>query len=383
MKWYSLNTVCFILAMLSISCADDENGESAENDTDSLSDSAGDTSSQTSVDSSNCSKSALAEVLNEQLAAVESEVDFAFYLEDDQGHSFKYERGTATMDTPYESASTSKWVSATVILTLVDKGLLSLDDAPSDYLSETEWPVDATHPLYAITLRELLNFTSGLSDEAPCHNLPNRDYFKCVASIAEQNLTTGTTPGSAFYYASNHLQVAGAMAVRAGGYSDWASLFADFKTDTGLFSHSDYNLPSTTNPRLAGGMTWTGNDYVEFIRQFKNADFYSSDALVVQASSDQLGDTPIAYSPALLRTGEDWHYGFGMWIECHSAQWNCTNVTQVSSAGAFGAYPFWNKQYGFIGIIARQGELGTGFEGYDTYKEVRTAAENWAMCPAI
>ena len=301
-------------------------------------------SESTAADTTGCSKALLSQTLTQQLDAVTSEVDFAFQLEDETGSVFNYARGEATMNTPYESASTSKWVTAAIILKMVDDGILCLDDSPQDYLSSTEWPVEASHSLSGVTLRHLLNFTSGLANDSACPNLPNRDYFECVASIAEDNLATGVNPGAEFYYSSNHMQVAGAMAIRAGGYTDWASLFAAFKAETGLFQNSDYNKPSTTNPRLAGGMTWTGADYMDFIRAFKNSSFYAGSDIVVTASNDRLGSASITYSPAMARTGEDWHYGLGMWIECHSATYNCAEVAQVSSAGAFGAYPFWNKK---------------------------------------
>jgi CubicO group peptidase (beta-lactamase class C family) len=370
----------FLLAVAILSCESDDSDSASNTDSDSSADTSSNTD-ETAEDTSDCSKQALAQSLNQQLAAVTTDADFAFYVEDAAQNAYTYNRGAATMDTPYESASTSKWVSAAIVLTLVDKGLMSLDDSPQDYLTETEWPVDASHPLYSITLRQLLSFTSGLSDEAACHNLPNIDFFTCVAQIAENNLATSVAPGAEFYYASNHLQVAGAMAVRAGGYADWASLFAAFKAGTGLFPSSDYNLPSTTNPRLAGGMTWTGTDYVNFIRAFKTASFYNSADMVALAASDQLGGATIRYSPANERTGEDWHYGFGMWMECHSPTFNCTNITQVSSAGAFGAYPFWNTQHDYMGIVARQGELGTGYKGFDVFDAVRTTVDSWAVCP--
>ncbi|MBN2526851.1 MAG: beta-lactamase family protein [Deltaproteobacteria bacterium] len=319
--------------------------------------------------------------MTQQLETATTDADFVMYLEDWAGETFIYSRGTATMETLYESASTSKWVSAAVILTLVDKGMLSLEDTPQKYLTATEWPVDATSPLYSITLAQLLSFQSGLNDDAPCNNLPNRDFFECVASIAENNLTAGTAPGESFHYASNHLQVAGAMAVRAGGYADWTSLFTAFQQQTGLFVHSAYNLPSITNPRLAGGMTWTAMDYIDFIRAFKTSAFYSSGDIVSMASSDQVGATPISYSPAYEGVQEDWHYGFGMWIECHSPVWNCQEATLVSSPGAYGAYPFWNKKNDYIGIVARQGTLGTFRNGYALFDGVRSTVDSWAVCP--
>ena len=47
----------------------------------------------------------------------------------------------------------------------------------------------------------------------------------------------------------------------------------------------------------------------------------------------------VAYSPVLDARGQDWHYGYGAWIEC-TATYDCDETTRISSPGAYGAYPF-------------------------------------------
>ena len=327
-----------------------------------------------------CSRITTEASLENQLTSIATDVDFSFYVEDSLGESFSFNRGTSTLNTPYESASTSKWVSAAVILNLVDEGVLNLTDKPQDYLSAAEWTIDSLDPLYNMDLSQLLSFTSGLTEDALCSNAPGFDYFECVANISNNNQDNGNTPGEAFSYGSNHLQVAGAMAIKAGGFTNWNELFTSFKADTNLFPASSFNLPSTTNPRLAGGMTWTATDYINFLRAYKNADFYSSSAIVDNATSDKISNATIAYSPTTLGLMEDWHYGYGLWIECHSETFDCTATTQVSSPGAYGAYPFVNLENDYFGIIARQGNLGTFTEGYAIYDSIRENVESWALC---
>jgi hypothetical protein len=50
--------------------------------------------------------------------------NFVLLLESDGGRRFTHAHGDATPTTEYESASTSKWVTAVVILELVDRGVL-------------------------------------------------------------------------------------------------------------------------------------------------------------------------------------------------------------------------------------------------------------------
>src|SRR5690606_38628817 len=110
--------------------------------------------------------------------------------------------------------------------------------------------------LAEITLQQLLNFTSGLTEEPLCQSSPNAGFANCVLRIAERN-DKPLTPGSAYHYGSPHLQVAGLMALNAAiaagrldAGSGWGDLFADFRTTYGLFSASAYGLPSADNPRL-------------------------------------------------------------------------------------------------------------------------------------
>jgi CubicO group peptidase (beta-lactamase class C family) len=324
------------------------------------------------------------------LAAVPSSVDFSLCAENASGLRYDFSRGASTMGTVYQSASTSKLVAALVILRAVEDGYLALDDRPQDWLSATDWPIENGDPLYGITLTHLLSFTSGLeTDPTGLFTDPAEE----VREIASQNAANGHVPGAEFIYASTHLQVSGLMAVRAreaadgnqGRFLNWNDLFAEFKAQTGLFSSSAFDLPTAqpNNPRLAGGMHWTGEEYLSFLRALSRGE------LLGQAMMDQLlaDRTPSAtvvmtYSPVSLAPpnglGEDWHYGFGLWHEYRGDSYAGQPGSRVSSPGAYGAYPFWDRARGFFGIVARQGSLGTYPEGVQIERCVDEALGQWA-----
>lgn len=325
-----------------------------------------------------CSRNAIETDMDAHLQTVETDTDFALSLERGDGQSYSFVRGNASLQIYYESASTSKLVAATVILWVVDAGVLSLEDTPQAWLPD--WPLINDPTLSNMTLAHLLGFTSGLQEEALCINLPNADFFDCVNTIGENNAGNGVVPGSGFHYASGHLQVAGAMAISAGGYADWIALFNAFKADTGLFPTSLFDLPSLDNPRLAGGMHWTGEEYINFLRAYRNQQILTP-ALSDEALKDHT-TTTFSYSPAFDRLGEQWHYGFGLWHECSNATFNCATAETVSSPGAYGAYPFINYEDDFFGIIAREGGLGTFADGLALYRSVQERAEAWAVCAA-
>ncbi len=311
------------------------------------------------------------------LDGVQTDADFVLRLRSFTGREFTHAVGEVRATSPFESASTSKWVTAAVILRLVDSGQLELDARPQDYLDF--WTSDASSPLSRITLGSLLSFTSGLSESALCSNLGAANFETCVRSNYEANLEAPPEPGSGFYYGSTHLQVAGLMAIEATGQASWQELFAEFQSATELFTDATYDLPSESNPRLAGGMHWTTDEYLEFLDAIAHRRILS-EALWDEVLSDQTAESDILYSPALEGTGEDWHYGYGFWLECTSPVYDCTGVTRISSPGAYGAYPFVDFGQEYIGVLGRQGELGTFRAGKAVLDDVSEELADWARC---
>lgn len=304
---------------------------------------------------------------------VTSEPNFTLGLETASGYRFVHSHGDSTLNTRYESASTSKWVAASVLLDLVDRGVLSLDDSPADYLPFWE--------AQGVTLSQLLSFTSGFSKEALCFNLPNADFAECVQKAYDANVDIAPAPGSEFDYSSTHLQIAGLMAVRAANVDGFAELFSAWQRKTGLFPSGAFDLPSATNPRLAGGMHWTGAEYLGFLRALYDGKILQAGTRQAMLES-QRGDAKVAGSPTLEALNQDWAYGYGNWLECPTAlgadTFDCGSGHRNSSPGAYGAYPFidWDRRY--FGILARQGELGTFRDGDSLFRVAAEEIARWA-----
>lgn len=326
---------------------------------------------------SNCSVTTLESEMDSILSTTISEVDFSFSVERSDGRRYTYNRGSSTMQTSYESASTSKLVSAVIILKAVQSGDLTLADKPQDHIPG--WPLLIADPLYTATLENLLSFTSGLYTEHACLNLSGSNFETCVTNIANSNASTSRVPGAEFYYSGSHLQIAGLMAAKAKSLANWQSVFTEFKTSTGLFSTSTYDLPSSTNPRLAGGMHWTGDEYMAFLKALKSGSILNS-AAMTELLADRTATTTMTYSPVFDGMSETWHYGFGLWHECQNATWNCTAGSRISSPGAYGAYPFWDREKNYFGLVARQGSLGTYTNGLAIERSVRGKVEEWNSC---
>lgn len=308
-----------------------------------------------------------------------SEYDFSYEIERADGRKFTFNYGESTPETEYESASTSKMVTGIVILRLVQKGILQLSDKPQMYLPE--WPVTPESPLYNMTLEHLLSFTSGLIEEPRCVNQGSAVFSECVVAIANLNLGNDEVPGDEFNYSGTHMQVAGLMAIRALGKKDWTEVFEEFKAETGLFPSGRYDLPSASNPRLAGGMHWTGAEYLSFLRALRADKILSKEMMALYILDRTASPVAIGNSPARSGIGEDWHYGLGYWHECKSEVFNCESGKRISSPGAYGAYPFWDREHDYVGMLSIQTNLGGFRYGTATLERLVTEKANaWAKC---
>lgn len=325
-----------------------------------------------------CSTAALETQMTTILDSTTTDADFSLQVERADGRQYTYNRGSATPQTIFESGSTSKLVSTIIILRLVDQGFLNLADKPQVHISG--WPIAPTDSLYNLNLSQLLSFTSGLNVEPLCMNAAGFNFETCTKNIATTNAANGMIPGTEFYYSGTHLQVAGLMAIKARNVTSWQDLFNEFKTQTGLFPTATYDLPSSTNPRLAGGMHWKGVEYLNFLKALKNGTLLSTSSFT-QLLADQIGSKTIGNSPAQSNLGEQWHYGFGIWHECQSTGvYNCTPGTRMSSPGTYGAYPFWDRQKNYVGMLSRQGGLATFKNGAILERTIRASLEDWASC---
>ncbi len=103
-------------------------------------------------------------------------------------------------DTLFWMASTSKPLHATAVMMLVDDGKLKLDDPVSKYLPGFKPRIDGREPAHPITVRMLLNHTSGLQFSDPAHT-PPADCCSLAELVARfVSLPLQHEPGTKFAY---------------------------------------------------------------------------------------------------------------------------------------------------------------------------------------
>jgi len=232
--------------------------------------------------------------------------------------------GTFTPTTVVQIASSSKWLSAAVIMTLVDEGKIDLDAKISKYLPQF------TGQKGEMTIRQMFSHTSGLVE--PPGDRSRWDYSITMADYADRMAREGVMagpPGSGIRYASASMQVVGAVAEKITGKS-WNQLFKErigapcdmpdttYVRTPGTVEPSTLSEP-TRNPMLAGGARSSQKDYGNFLKMLSAKGTYKgrrviSEASVREMQRDQSGDQPLLRA-SNDRMGRNSHYGLGEWID--------------------------------------------------------------------
>ncbi|MEH6584847.1 MAG: serine hydrolase [Halioglobus sp.] len=248
-------------------------------------------------------------------------------------------------------ASASKWVSSAVLMRLVELGVLTLEAPLNSYIPELAGHWADT------TLRQLLSHSSGAGPGHAIENPPGmsyREHFERLIQIPVNN-----EPGVEFSYGGISMQIAGYVAEQASGRR-WSQLFDELvATPSGMaqsaYGHPFWHSPGTEihSPNLAGGLYASGQDYFNFLTALSldgmERRLLAEDS-IVQMESDQ---TSTLVQNMRGPIPPDWFYGLGLWCESPLAG----SCTQVNSAGAFGTFPWIDRESGTYGVLVTLGSI--------------------------
>lgn len=265
--------------------------------------------------------------------------------------------GNQTINSVLPIASSTKMPSMLAIMTLVDEGILNLDTPISIYLQGyATVPADKAN----ITLRMLMNHTSGLSQPA-CLNDDTVTLQQCTQQILNQPL--GFAPGAAFSYGGGSMHVAGGIAEAVTGQS-WNQIFTNkVGVPLGL---TRFTYGATSNPRIAGGASSDVGDYTRILQTYLAGGVYQNTRILStrgydEMKTDQKRDLPVVNSPGgNILTG----YSYGWWHT--SAQFLQSQPApqtigpEISDQGAFGCTPFIDLEHNYAAIILIQKTTATG-----------------------
>jgi len=286
-------------------------------------------------------------------------------------------------DTIVFLASSTKPVTATAIMTLVDEGRLSLDDPVSKYLPECRsLALESGKVVTAPTIRQLLSHTSGwagLAEMSPDAEMAIRNMNLTLADsarrIAAEKLLA--EPGTRFSYGGLSFNIAGRVAEVVSGQSfdvfirqrifvplgmadtTFQPSVEQGERVAGIFKPAPWggqlNLfrfdPDRNNKLLliGGGLYATARDMAVLLQMHLNGGRYGntrilSKAAVSEMQKHQIGDASLGYLPLQTLTS----YGLG-WIRESASDVMPAKV--ISHSGAFGTVAWIDRERELIGVL--------------------------------
>ena len=251
-----------------------------------------------------------------------------------------------TSTTRERIASCSKWLSATLVMTFVDEGKLSIDDTVGKWL-----PVMTANGKGNITIWQCLSHLTGIKAGSLKESLESmkelQSMDQAIESIAQQPMEG--TPGKTFHYSNAGLQLAAAVIEKISG-KDFETLFAERIARPCEMLQSDFGHAKVPLP--AGGAWSTAEDYAKFLSMILNEGVYKGKRILTRASIIEMQknrvtkDAVIASSPA--EAGK-WGYGFGEWVMDDAVEGKRSNA--VTSPGLFGSFPWVDNNLHYAGFL--------------------------------
>lgn len=253
--------------------------------------------------------------------------------------------GRYTRDTPDVIASCSKWLTAALVATFFDEGIISPEDTIGKYL-----PVFSQHGKGNITIGQCISHTSGIEGgQITFRALLER---RKVESLAEEvnafaEKPVSGKPGEVFIYGNIGLNIAGRI-LEVVTHKDFETLFQERIAKPLGMNHTTFVKGNAVNP--SGGATSTASDYMNFLQmilqkgEFQGKQIIRPKTIALMQQSRTAGKKVI-YSPA---EATNFEYGWGEWILEKDKN---GNSTVVSSPGLFGTYPWVDLKRNYAAIV--------------------------------
>lgn len=242
--------------------------------------------------------------------------------------------------------SCSKWLTAAVIMALVDEGKLSLDDHVSKYI-----PVLEKYMKSYITIRECLTHTTGIDGKGGLGRLLERRKFETLEdeanAIAAKEISNN--PGKEFAYGPSGLNLAARVAEIVSKKS-FDRLVQEKITRPLKMRATNFTNDNGGAPNPSGGAVSSALDYMNFLIMMLNKGMFEgkrvlSEASIAEMQKNHFPGLPVKYTP---KAAEGFEYGLGEWIQEKDAN---GNATVLSSPGLFGTWPYIDKCRNYAAII--------------------------------
>ena len=228
-----------------------------------------------------------------------------------------------TTNTNFRLASVTKQFTAMAILILMERGKLSLESHLADFLPD--------FPAYGreITIRQLMNHTSGLPDYEALVPADQKEQLsdEDVLPILKQTTKGDFQPGSKFKYSNSGYVVLGLIAAKVSGKSFARCLEESIFEPLRMSSTVAYEPGISTVKNRAYGYTPSGKTFRRTDQDLTSAilgdggiyssveDLYHWDQALNTTKLVRATTLKQAFSPGNFGNGQTSNYGFGWFVD--------------------------------------------------------------------
>jgi CubicO group peptidase (beta-lactamase class C family) len=259
--------------------------------------------------------------------------------------------------TVVDVGTSSRWLAAAAMMTLVDQGTLNLDDPASKYLPEF------IGDKATITVRQLWSCTSGLPDTDTSLSIRSLTLAECVRRIASGPLPS--VPGTSVGGGAVGIQVGARICEVISGMT-WQNFFRTrIAEPLGMTSTTFDMMGFSRNPFVAGSARSTAEDYAKFLLMFLQKGVWSgkrilSEQSVAEIEQDQAPAATVVTSPyaaltTLLPKTRQARPGLGAWQE--EADPASGKLLIASCPGDKGFMPWIDIHLNLVAVLSMESDV--------------------------
>ncbi len=242
----------------------------------------------------------------------------------------------------------SKWLTAALVMTFVDKKELSLDDPVARYIPEF-----TKYSKGYITLRQCMQETTGIeSDQRKINKMVQKNKFENLEEevnyfAAHKDIVNN--PGKEFYYGETGYTIAGRVLEIVAKKKTFSKLMQERITrPLGMRRTNFANETGEGAENPASGAVSSAADYIRFLTMLlNNGEFGGKQILSKEAIAEMekiaTPAVPVKSEPKLV---QGFHYGLGVWIDDSNPK-----SPVVCCPGTNGTWPLIDRCHGYAAII--------------------------------
>ena len=243
---------------------------------------------------------------------------------------------------------TSKWLTAALLMTFVDKKELSLDDPVSKYI-----PIFTSYSKGYITLRHCLAEVTGIeAEQKRINRILSKKKFESLeeeVNYLASHKEIIDNPGKQFYYGDVGYTILGRVMEIVAKKKTFGKLMIERITKPSGMKKTNFTVEEGPE-RPADGAVSTAGDLTRFMTMLMNYGEVAgkrilSKEAIMEMEKVHFGDLASKSSPKAT-TG--FGYGFGDWLEDPT---KTGDKTVVSSPGIFGTWPYFDRCRGYSCVL--------------------------------